>query len=787
MEPLNVLIVDPNPAELKGLSYKLANAEPRYYFAGSDEMAFSLLDTISFQVIVYHTQTPDDFLAIQKISEFPLSASAAILVYGTNIDTILPPPETERISYIDQVELFPRLELIFSQNKATESPQVEPPENRDQFLAGVFESINASVVVLDANLTYRYVNQALLDLLKKDRPEIIGRPFKSPLEDYPNFTQLWLPRLRQVIGSKKPIILEDAMEIGSRFVISESRIMPITDQSNQVLAVIILYRDITDRKMAERELVLAKEAAEKANQAKSAFLANMSHDIRTPMNVILGMADLLSETPLNAEQKNYIKIFRSAGQNLLALINDILDLSKIEKDGIQLEEAAINPIELLETTCELFAIDAQEKGLELICHIHPRVPKAIYGDYGRLRQILVNLIGNAVKFTREGEILVSLRPGEITVTDDQAGKVQLVLSVKDTGIGIPVDKTQSIFTRFVQGDSSTTREFGGTGLGLTICRKLANLVDGSIVVKSEPDTGSEFSFIWSCRPEEMVEISEDIHPAFAGVKILIIDTNQAVTSTLRETLTDWGFTVKTAISDLEAHEELTLAIEANKPFRVILCDAKLATSDYLDVFSFQTSSLTDVFVMATTIGRAQDSELMKKTARDHTITKPLKQKELKTRLLQILSIQPQAVASSENQLTSATSTQDNSKTMKILLVDDSADNCLLIKAFLKKTPHQLTIAENGEIGLEKFKEDEFDLVLMDMHMPIKDGYHATSEIREWEEENQRSRTRIIALTANAMREDAQASFDAGCDDHLTKPITKKKLLETLAEHEGENG
>jgi len=412
------------------------------------------------------------------------------------------------------------------------------------------------------------------------------------------------------------------------------------------IAIIIINRDIGERNKAEELIRQAKAAADAANRAKSEFLANMSHEIRTPMNAIIGMAEILSEIHLTERQKEYLDIFRRAGDNLLTLIDDILDLSKVEAGRLELEEMDFDLNETIEKVVKMLSFKAHEKGLELSYHISPDVPTLLSGDPNRLRQILVNLIGNAIKFADKGKVFVTVNRDKSAVSGQEKNQVDLQFSINDTGIGISSDKLNIIFDSFSQAHSSTSRIYGGTGLGLAITKRLVELMGGKMWVESRVGEGSTFYF------------------------------------TAR-----FGIPVKTV----------------ERPA----------------------------------------SPFVKKTE----VSLPEEQKPL-----------------------------------NILLADDSEDNRLIVEFYLKQSTHKVESVENGVEAVNKFKTGQYDLVLMDMQMPVTYGYTATREIRRWEAETGKNPTPIIALTAYALKEEVKKSLDAGCNAHIAKPIKKATLLDAISQY-----
>jgi len=505
----------------------------------------------------------------------------------------------------------------------------------------------------------------------------------------------------------------------------------------------------------------------------------MSHDIRTPMTSILGMADLLSETSLNEEQKKYLQIFKAAGTSLLNLINDIIDLSKIERDHIQIESIDFDLLEIVETSFEMFSVKAHEKGLELSYKIPPETPSILIGDPARLRQILVNLIGNAVKFTHRGEIVVEIEKLPLENESSTNNQILLQFSVRDSGIGIDKNSLDNIFETFQQADTSTTREYGGTGLGLTISKRLVELQGGKIWATSEIGVGSTFYF--TCGFESLPADTAVRYPKInlKNAKILLVDDNVSNLYALADLISSWNADVTTCSSGKEAIQAVAESVKG-EPFDIALIDRDMPETDGFEVFESIQSDLgkkCNIIMMLTTNNVDESLDRLNVIGLSNYLIKPVKQTDLRNRLKELSGILVTDETSDTEQKTD--SKKQQAKPLDILLVDDSSDNRLLISVFLKSTPHKVSTAENGQVGFQKFKNGNFNVVLMDMHMPVMDGYTATREIRKWEGEQQRKRAKIIALTANALTEDERRSLDAGCDRHLTKPISKVRFLETI--------
>jgi CheY-like chemotaxis protein/two-component sensor histidine kinase len=531
--------------------------------------------------------------------------------------------------------------------------------------------------------------------------------------------------------------------------------------------------------MTQRELVGAREAALAASRAKSEFLSSMSHEIRTPMNSILGMADLLMETELGDEQRRYLSTVISNSHALLQLIDSILDLAKVESGRISLEAVEFDPKDVTEKVLETLAIRAHERGLELMVRFAPAIPELALGDPFRLGQILINLVGNAIKFTQHGQVLVLVEPDRNSTT---AGGLKF--TVTDTGIGIPADKLHLLFNAFSQADSSTSRKYGGSGLGLAIVSRLVALMHGKVEVASEPGIGSVFSFTAQFgTATAKAAPSEPLKRTFGDVRILLVDDNPDSRSILSELLTAQGANVTQASSGTEALDVLRSDGSRGSRFQIILLDSTMPVLGGFDVANDLMSGgpgRPQIVMMLSTNDLTSKVGRLRAIGVDNYIVKPVRRAELfaaVARACDGVCVEPRGNRPASPAIApTSTSSAILDRPLQILIADDSLDNRALIQAYLKKTPYRLEEAEDGQQAIDKFIAGKFDLVLMDIRMPIVDGYQATTRIRGWEQANNRRRTPIVALTASALEEAAHRTKAAGCDAHVTKPVKKSTLL-----------
>jgi CheY-like chemotaxis protein/two-component sensor histidine kinase len=526
--------------------------------------------------------------------------------------------------------------------------------------------------------------------------------------------------------------------------------------------------------------VEARDKAEAASKSKSEFLANMSHEIRTPMNGVMGMIELALDARPSAEYVECLNMARKSADALLAVINDILDFSKIEAGKLEVDATVCDLNDLLEETVKAFALRAAEKAIELTCEVHPDVPPMVRADAGRLRQVITNLLGNALKFTAHGE--VGLR---VTKEAAQDNHLQLHFIVSDTGIGIPGDKQKVIFEAFAQADTSTVRRHGGTGLGLTISTRLVQLMGGRIWVESEPGRGSSFHFTAAVQaaPEGPPLFGAETD-ALQGIPILVTDDSATHRRILAETLARWGMIVGVAGNGAAALESLRQAAQAGEAFALVLADAQMPEMDgFALAQAIRNSSelaASRVVMMLTSPGQQAESARCQELDLISYVTKPVSRAALANALLRALDPAGQRVQSDRaSQPVGRSVVEKPSGTLRILLAEDNVVNQLLACRLLEKHGHAVTVAANGREAVAFLDRQDFDLVLMDVQMPEMDGFEATAAIRV-KESGSRRHIPIIAMTAHALKADEHRCLQAGMDGYVPKPITPAALYRAIA-------
>lgn len=638
-------------------------------------------------------------------------------------------------------------------------------------LRAMIEGMDAGIVVADANWVITEVNSWFLEKIGMTREQLIGRGLSDCHEDaeFSEALCALLADYRQAgLRTGKPA---DCDLAGMKVAV---RVQPIYNGPDYA-GIILNVTDVTD-------LIESKLAAESASRAKSDFLANMSHEIRTPMHGIIGMTELLGQTQLTEEQREYLDIIKVSGESLLSLINDILDFSKIEAGKFELEKVPFRLRYALGETMESLAVQADNKGLELAFHVAPDLPDLLEGDPTRVRQIVVNLVGNAIKFTERGEVVV-----DVYAESQERDEATLHFVVSDTGIGIPSDRLSDVFHSFTQIDTGMSRKYGGTGLGLTITAKLAAMMHGRLWAESELGEGSRFHFVATFGVMEETAVSRDrwAEPVdLKGVAVLVVDDNATNRRILEEILVGFGMKPTCVNGASAALAAVQVAQNLGSPFPLTIVDAQMPETDGFEL-SEMLSNLVEtpkpIIMMLTSLGRRGDAQRCRQLGISAYLKKPIKQDELHEAIQVTFGISRKAATSS--QLVTKHTIRERKKRLKILLVEDNPVNQKLAVSLLEKRGYSVRVAGNGKLAFQALEKDSFDLILMDVEMPEMNGIEATKIIRE-REKSTGTHIPIIAMTAHAMNGDRERCMAAGMDAYMSKPVSSEALFSIIEKYAG---
>ena len=671
--------------------------------------------------------------------------------------------------------------VVLDKRFSEQASELEASERR---LRSIFEGAEIGIAIEEiASGKITAVNPAYLKMLDCSREEVTTLDFFQRMT-HPDDRAASQAAIKQLLGGADSAVFEKRYVRKDYYVVwVRLSLSVLKDSAGRPEHLLALAADITARKQAEAGLKRAKEIAEAANEAKGTFLATMSHEIRTPMNGILGMTELVLDTQLTEEQREQLELVRLSAESLLSIINDILDFSKIEAGRMELEAIPFDLRESLGETMKGMSVRADQKGLELIYEVEPEVPEAVLGDPGRIRQVLINLVGNAIKFTERGEILVWVQ-----LENESEDTAQVHFCVKDTGVGIPQEKQGKIFEAFSQADGSMARKYGGTGLGLTICVRLVEMMSGRLWVESAEGHGSEFHFVIQLGVQtKQTARSLAVPPErLRNLHALIVDDNATNRRVLQGMLLRWGMRPTTVEGGKVALQALEIAKNTGHPFPLVLLDGQMPE---MDGFALAAEIQKDpelagaTIMMLTSAGHLGDADRCRQLGITGYLVKPVRQSELLDAVCQILG----EASEKAPELVTRHTLREAKHRARILLVEDNAVNRTLAIRLLEKRGYSVATATNGREALDAMEREEFRVVLMDIQMPEMDGFEATAAIRERERESGRH-IPIVAMTAHALKGDEERCIASGMDAYVSKPIRSGQLYAVLERMlEGQKG
>jgi len=796
---INILAVDDRPENLLTIETILDNSEINLVKANSGNEALGLMFDYDFALVLMDVQMPgmDGFETAElmrgseKTRHIPIIFVTAINKekkhifrgYDTGaVDYLFKPIEPEIFQskinvFIDLYKQRNALEELTLKLENTISQLISSREKlrqSEEKYRDIFENANEGIFIIQ-NGFIKFYNPKTLQILSSPNNDLLGKTFIDFV--YPDFRDNLQTNHFDKLGKDF-----NDNKISVR-IIDENEDIKWVEINSVVInwegetALLNFLSDISERKIAEEEMKRARSLAEQASRTKSEFLANMSHEIRTPLNGIIGMTELVMMSPLEEDQKERLEAVKFSGESLLDIINDILDLSKIEARKLELDFVQFSLRGVIEKVLRPMSSKTAQKNLELILDISNGVPDYYTGDPVRLRQILFNLIGNAIKFTEKGEIKL-----EVRLKTENENKRELEFFIIDTGIGIPDNKMHNLFKSFSQADSSTSRKFGGTGLGLSISKSLVEMMNGAISVESIPDKGSVFKFnIWLEISEEVVhESSTEIQPIIKQKRILIVDDNLNNRKILKGFLDHLGIENDEAYDGKQAYDKILTNTGTKNHYDIILLDYHMPIMDGVEMARLMFTEnrvvpLPDMIMLS-----SDDVSLQQTKIKDIGIKRCLIKPIFRDDLIQILNEVAGNVDVSQplKKIYTQKNEENLHRTYQVLLAEDNIINQKLANGLLDKLGCKIKTVNNGKEAFEAAKNNIYDIIFMDIQMPEMDGFEATGLIREWEKETGKH-TPIVAMTAHAMKGDREKCINAGMDDYMTKPISLKILSDTL--------